>query len=167
MDKTVMTILLAVVIVAVAFIVYNYIKKHKESSMEMTFAMIKPDAVKAKNSGKIIDMIEHHGFNIVRMEKVVINADKAKTFYGVHKERPFFGELVEFVTSGPVVIMALEKNNAVKDWRELMGATDPAKAAEGTIRKKFGTNIGNNAIHGSDSPENAKIELGLFFPDLK
>jgi len=135
--------------------------------MERTFAMIKPDAVAAKNSGKIIDIIEHQGFTIVRMEKVEIRADKASTFYNVHKERPFFGELVEFVSSGPVIIMALEKDNAIKAWRDLMGATNPAQAAEGTIRKKFATSIGNNAVHGSDAPETAKFELGLFFPDLK
>lgn len=135
--------------------------------MERTFAMIKPDAVAAKNSGKIIDIIEQQGFNIVRMEKVEIRADKASTFYNVHKERPFFGELVEFVSSGPVIIMALEKDNAIKAWRDLMGATNPAQAAEGTIRKKFATSIGNNAVHGSDAPETAKFELGLFFPDLK
>lgn len=135
--------------------------------IEYTFAMIKPDAVEAKNSGKIIDAIEHHGFEIVRMEKVVITGDKARNFYGVHKERPFFGELVEFITSGPVIIMALQKDNAIKAWRDLMGATNPAQAAEGTIRKKFGTSIGNNAVHGSDAPETAKFELGLFFPNLK
>src|SRR5690348_7353602 len=106
--------------------------------MERTFAMIKPDAVAAKNSGKIIDMIEQHGFTIIRMEKVEIRADKARNFYSVHKERPFFGELVEFVSSGPVIIMALEKDNAIKSWRDLMGATNPAQAADGTVRKKFG-----------------------------
>lgn len=134
--------------------------------MQYTFAMIKPDAVAAKNSGKIIDMIEHHGFEIVRMEKVVIHADMAREFYSVHKERPFFGELVEFVASGPVIIMALEKENAIADWRKLMGATDPQKAEEGTIRKKYATSIGNNAVHGSDAPETAAQELKLFFPDL-
>lgn len=134
--------------------------------MERTFAMIKPDAVAAKNSGKIIDMIESHGFTIVRMEKVELHADKTKKFYEVHKDRPFFGELVEFVISGPVIIMALEKDNAIKAWRDLMGATNPAQAAEGTVRKQFGTSIGNNAVHGSDAAETAKFELNLFFPDL-
>ncbi len=134
--------------------------------MQYTFAMIKPDAVAAKNSGKIIDMIENHGFEIVRMEKVMLHADMAREFYAVHKERPFFGELVEFVSSGPVIIMALEKENAIADWRNLMGATDPQKAEEGTIRKKFATSIGNNAVHGSDAPETAAQELKLFFPDL-
>src|SRR6266404_2298407 len=96
---------------------------------KLTFAMIKPDAVVAKNSGKIIDMIEHNGFEIVRLQKVIIANDLADEFYAVHKERPFFGELVEFVTSGPVVIMALHKENAINAWRDLIGATDPLKAA--------------------------------------
>lgn len=135
--------------------------------MEYTFALIKPDAVRARNSGKIIDTIEQHGFTIVRMEKVVLDADKAESFYGVHKSRPFFGEMIEFITSGPVIIMALEKDNAIADWRKLMGATDPQKADQGTIRKSFGANIGNNAVHGSDAPETAREELALFFPDLR
>ncbi|HLW72528.1 MAG TPA: nucleoside-diphosphate kinase [Candidatus Babeliales bacterium] len=133
---------------------------------KLTFAMIKPDAVAAKHSGKIIDIIEHNGFEIVRMQKVIIAKDLAEEFYAVHKERPFFQELVEFVTSAPVIIMALHKENAITSWRELIGATDPAKAAEGTIRNSFGTNVGNNAVHGSDSSETATAELELFFPDL-
>jgi nucleoside-diphosphate kinase len=133
---------------------------------KLTFAMIKPDAVAAKNSGKIIDMIEHNGFEIIRLQKVIIAKDLAEEFYGVHKERPFFGELVEFVTSAPVIIMALYKEDAINAWRELIGATDPSKAAEGTMRQKFGTNIGNNAVHGSDSSATALTELELFFPDL-
>lgn len=135
--------------------------------MQKTFAMIKPDAITAKNAGKIIDMIEKNGFTIVRMEKVQLTKDKAAEFYAVHKERPFFKELVDFVTSGPVIIMALEKENGIAAWRDLMGATDPLKAAEGTIRKIFGKNIGNNATHGSDAPETAQVELALFFPNLK
>lgn len=135
--------------------------------IERTFAMIKPDAVSAKNSGKIIDMIEKNGFTILALRKAHLDTKKAEEFYAVHKERPFFGELVSFVTSGPVILMALERDNAVKAWRDLMGATDPLKAEEGTIRKLFGTNIGINAAHGSDSPENGKIELQLFFPELK
>lgn len=134
--------------------------------MQKTFAMIKPDAVAAKNAGKIIDVIEKNGFTILRMEKIQLSKEKAAEFYAVHKERPFFGELVEFVTSGPVIVMALEKENGVLAWRDLMGATDPLKAAEGTIRKMFGKNIGNNATHGSDAPETAQVELGLFFPHL-
>jgi len=134
--------------------------------VERTFAMIKPDAVKAKNAGAIIEIIERNGFTIVGMEKAQIIADKAKQFYAVHKERPFFGELVEFVVSGPVIIMALERENAILEWRKLMGATDPNKADVGTLRKMFGTSIGSNAVHGSDAPETAKTELELFFPSL-
>ena len=134
---------------------------------ERTFAMIKPDAVAAKNSGKIIDMIEQNGFTILGMRKMTIDKKKAEEFYAVHKERPFFGELVSFVTSGPVIVLALERDNAVKAWRDLMGATDSRKADKGTVRNLFGTDIGKNAAHGSDSVENAKIELNLFFPDLK
>ena len=133
---------------------------------EKTFAMIKPDAVKAGNIGKIISMIEQNGFNILRMEKIKMTPEKAGEFYGVHKEKPFYGELVEFVTSGPVVVMALEKEGAIGAWRSLMGATDPAQAAPGTIRQQFGTNIGVNAVHGSDAPETAETELKLFFSDL-
>jgi nucleoside-diphosphate kinase len=135
--------------------------------MERTFAMIKPDAVAAKNSGKIIDMIEANGFTIVGMKKTQLDEKKAGEFYAVHKERPFFGELVSFVSSGPVILLALEKDNAVKAWRDLMGATDSRKADKGTIRNLFGTDIGKNATHGSDAAETAKVELALFFPELK
>lgn len=134
---------------------------------ERTFAMIKPDAVAAKNGGKIIDLIEQNGFTIVGMRKMNIDKAKAEEFYAVHKERPFYGELVSFVTSGPVIVLALEKDNAVKAWRDLMGATDSRKADKGTVRNLFGTDIGKNAAHGSDAPETAKTELKLFFPDLK
>jgi len=131
--------------------------------LELTFAMIKPDAVRAKNSGKIIDLIEQNGFEIVRLQKGQLSKEMAEEFYGVHKERSFFPELVNFITSGPVIVMALEKENAVKEWRDLMGATDPVQAAPGTIRKLFGTNIGSNATHGSDAQETAHMELSLFF----
>jgi nucleoside-diphosphate kinase len=135
---------------------------------EMTFAMIKPDAVKAKVTGKIIDMIEQHGFDIVRMEKVQLDINDAEVFYDVHSKRPFFAELTQFVSSDPVIIMALEKENAINAWRDLMGATDSKKAAAGTIREKFGskTNIMLNATHGSDSAETAEEELMFFFPDM-
>ena len=135
--------------------------------MQRTFAMIKPDAVAAKNAGKIIDIIEKNGFTIIGMEKTKLNKAKAQEFYAVHKERPFFGELVDFIISGPVIILALEKENAVLAWRDLMGATDPNKASEGTIRKLFGTSIGTNATHGSDAPETAATEIALMFPDLQ
>src|SRR3990167_9188236 len=134
--------------------------------MERTFAIIKPDAVAAKNSGKIIDLIEANGFNVVKMQKANWSKADAEQFYAVHNERPFFGELVEFMTSGPVVMMVLEKNNAVSAWRDLMGATNPAQAADGTIRKLFGCSIGNNATHGSDAAETANLEIGQFFPEL-
>lgn len=135
--------------------------------MQKTFAIIKPDAVSAKKTGKIIDMIEQNSFNIVRLQKIHWTKDQARTFYAVHKERPFFSELVEFMTSGPVVMMVLEKDNAIKAWRDLMGNTDPKKAESGTIRKLFGIDIGKNATHGSDAPETAIIEIKQFFPELK
>lgn len=135
--------------------------------IQKTFAMIKPDAINAKNAGKIIDIIEKNGFTIVRMEKTQLSKQKAELFYEVHRERPFFKELVDFVTSGPVIVMALEKENGIQAWRDLMGATDPAKASEGTLRKIFGKNIGNNATHGSDAEQTAATELALFFPNLQ
>lgn len=134
-------------------------------TLEKTFALIKPDAVDAKNSGKIIDVIENHGFEIVRMQKITLTPERAEQFYAVHKERPFYKDLITFITSGPVITLVLQKENAVKDWRNLMGATDPEKAEEGTIRKLFGTNVQQNAVHGSDSIENAKIEITQFFPE--
>jgi len=137
--------------------------KESNTMSQITFAMIKPDAVEAKNAGKIIDLIEKNGFDILRLEKIQLSKDLAEEFYAVHKERPFFGELVEFVTSGPVIIMALEKENAVQAWRDLMGATNPANAAEGTVRKLYAQSIGKNAAHGSDAPETAVQELDLFF----
>ncbi len=132
---------------------------------EQTFAMIKPDAVKAGNVGQIIDAIEREGFDILRLQKGQLSKEMAEIFYDVHTDKPFFGELVEFIISGPVVVLALEKENAVKAWRDLMGATNPAQAAEGTLRKKFGASIGENAVHGSDSQETAMRELSLFFAE--
>lgn len=134
--------------------------------MERTLAIIKPDAVSSKLTGKIIDMIEQHGFNIVRMQKLRMAPEHGKTFYAVHKDRPFYNELVEFISSGPVVVMALEKDNAIKDWRTLMGATNPAQADEGTIRKLFAQSISKNVVHGSDAPETAQQEIRFFFHDL-
>lgn len=134
-------------------------------AIEQTFAIIKPDAVKAGYSGKIIDIIENKGFDILRLQKGQLTPDLAEIFYDVHKGKPFFNELVQFIASGPIIIMALQKENAIADWRKLMGATDPLKAEEGTIRKKFGSSIGNNAVHGSDSSETAMRELALFFAE--
>jgi nucleoside-diphosphate kinase len=131
---------------------------------EKTFAMIKPDAVHAGYSGQIIDAIEKNGFTIVRMEKRTIDEPLAKKFYGVHATKPFFGELVQQITSGPVIVLMLEKEGAIAAWRTLMGATDPQKSAEGTLRRRFGSSIGMNAVHGSDMTETAKTELALFFP---
>ena len=134
--------------------------------MEKTLALIKPESVKAKNAGKIIDLIESHGFTILCMEKLLLPRDTAEEFYGVHRAKPFFGELVGNITNGPLIAMVLEKNNAIADWRKLMGATDPQKADAGTIRKLFGKDISFNAVHGSDAPETAAFEVNLFFPDL-
>ena len=133
---------------------------------EKTFAIIKPDAVKAKNSGKIIDRVEQEGFNIVTLKKLHLTKEQAESFYGVHKDKGFFDELVEFMISGPVIVMVLEKDEAIKSWRDLMGNTDPAQAAQNTIRKLYGTDKGVNATHGSDAPETAKEEIKFFFPEL-
>jgi nucleoside-diphosphate kinase len=131
--------------------------------VQKTFAIIKPDAVAAGNAGNVLALIEKSGFKVLAMRMQRLSRAEAEGFYAVHKDRPFFGELVEFMTEGPVVLLALEREDAVAKWREVMGATDPAKAADGTIRKLFGTNVGRNASHGSDSVENAAIELAWFF----
>lgn len=131
--------------------------------MERTFAIIKPDAVQANQVGGILSMAEKAGFRIVGIKKMHLTKAQAESFYGVHKERPFFGGLVTFMTEGPVIVLALEGADAVKTWRDTMGATNPANAAEGTIRKTFATSIERNCVHGSDSAENAQIELAFFF----
>ena len=128
-----------------------------------TFTMIKPDAVGAGNTGAITKMIEEAGFRIVAMKLTQLTPERAGQFYAVHKERPFYGELCEYMSSGPIVPMILEKENAVEDFRTLIGATNPQEAAEGTIRKLFAESISANAIHGSDSDENAKIEGEFYF----
>ena len=132
-------------------------------ALERTFFIIKPDAVAAGNTGNILAHIEKDGFKIVALHRVQLTRAQAEGFYAVHSHRPFFGELCDFMTRGPVVIGSLEKDDAVASWRKLMGATDPAKADEGTMRKLFGANVGENATHGSDSLENAQIELSFFF----
>ena len=134
--------------------------------IEKTFAIIKPEVVAGKNSGKIIDIIEKNGFEILGIKKVKMSKDVAEHFYDIHKDRPFFNDLVKFIASGPIIVMALQKENAIQAWRDLIGATDPAKAAEGTIRKLFGKRIDNNAVHGSDASETANREIGIFFPEL-
>ena len=128
-----------------------------------TFTMIKPDAVGASNTGAITKMIEEAGFRIVSMKLTQLTPDRAGQFYAVHKERPFYGELCEYMSSGPIIPMILEKDNAVEDFRTLIGATNPQEAAEGTIRKLFAESISANAIHGSDSDENAEIEGSFYF----
>ena len=130
---------------------------------EMTFSIIKPNAVKKNAIGPIIAKFEQNGLKIAAAKLVKLDRAKCEEFYAEHKARPFFGELVDFMTSGPVMLMCLSGENAVMRNREIMGATDPAKAAAGTIRKEFGDSMGENAAHGSDSPESAKRELGLFF----
>jgi len=131
--------------------------------MERTLTIIKPDSVEAGNTGKILAHLEEAGFKIVALRKMHLTESQAKAFYEVHKERPFYGELVSFMTSGPVVPAILERENAVLGLRETMGATNPAEAADGTVRKLFGESIERNGIHGSDSAENAEIESRFFF----
>ena len=135
--------------------------------METTFAIIKPDAVAAGHIGRIIQRIEEAGFQIRAMQLKHLSQKDAEGFYAVHRERPFFASLTQFMSSGPVVVLALQAPDAIKRWRTLMGATDPAKADAGTLRKEFGRSIENNATHGSDAPETAAFELGYFFPGIE
>jgi nucleoside-diphosphate kinase len=132
-------------------------------SVERTFSIIKPDAVAAGQAGEILAMIQKAGFKILGLRMTRLTPDQAAGFYAVHKERPFYGGLVKFMTEGPIVVMALERDNAILGLREVMGATNPEKAAEGTIRKRFAANIERNCIHGSDAPETAEVELKFFF----
>ena len=132
-----------------------------------TLTMIKPDAMKKGHAGAILDMIIRDGFRIVALKQLKLTPEKASEFYAIHKERPFFGELVEFMSSGPIIAAILEKTNAVVDFRKLIGAPEPAKADEGTIRKKYASSVGENAVHGSDSDENAGIEGDFFFSALE
>jgi len=137
--------------------------------MERTFSIIKPDAVKSGKAGLVLAKLEEHGFKVLGLRMVHLSKETAERFYGVHKERPFFGSLVTFMSEGPAIVMALEREDAVKKLREVMGATNPANAAEGTVRKLYADSIERNAIHGSDAPETAKEELAFFFAgmDLK
>ena len=141
--------------------------KTKKTMSNRTLTMIKPDAMKKGSAGAILDMIIKGGFRVVALKQLKLTPEKAGEFYAVHKARPFFGELVEFMSSGPIIAAILEKENAVADFRKLIGATDPAKADEGTIRKKYASSVGENAVHGSDSDENAKIEGDFFFSALE
>jgi len=132
-------------------------------SIEQTFGIIKPDAVAGGHTGKILSMIEKAGFRIRGMKMTRLSKQQAEAFYEVHRERAFYVGLVTFMTEGPVVVLVLERENAIAKWRELMGATNPAKAAEGTIRKSFAENIERNSVHGSDAPETAAVEIPFFF----
>jgi nucleoside-diphosphate kinase len=133
----------------------------------ITFAIIKPDAVRAGNAGAIIQRVTDGGFKIRAMKLIRMTREEAEGFYAVHRERPFFAGLTEFMSSAPCVVLVLEKDGAVKAWRDLMGATDPSKADAGTIRKEFAASIGENAVHGSDSEENARMEITYFFSQLE
>lgn len=134
---------------------------------EITLTMIKPDAVEAGNIGDILKDIHDAGFKVIAMKYTKLGREKAGAFYAVHRERPFYNDLVEFMTSGPIVAAVLQKDNAVAGFRELIGATNPEEAAEGTIRQKYASNIEKNAVHGSDSDENARIEADFFFSKLE
>ena len=134
---------------------------------QRTLCIVKPDAVEKRRAGAILARIEESGFRVLAMRMRHLTRAEAEGFYEVHRQRPFFGELVQFMTRSPVIVAVLEKDEAVTAWRDLMGATDPAKAAPNTIRKLFGSNVGENATHGSDSLENAKIEIGYFFAASK
>ena len=129
----------------------------------ITFTMIKPEAVEAGNTGAILNKIESSGFRIVAMKKVLLTKERAGEFYSVHKERPFYSELVDYMSSGPIIAAILEKDNAVADFRELIGATDPSEAKQGTIRHEYAESKGKNAVHGSDSDDNAQIEADFHF----
>lgn len=135
--------------------------------MERTFAIIKPDAVKQQSAGQILARVEGAGFRVRAMRMIHMSKGEAEGFYDVHKERPFFGGLTDFMSSGPCIVLCLEAPDAIKKWRDLMGATDPAKAAPGTLRRDFGASIDNNATHGSDAPGTAAFELGYFFRGLE
>jgi len=135
--------------------------------VERTFGIIKPDAVRARMAGRILARIEEAGFTVRGMRLQHLSRAEAEGFYAVHRARPFFGELTEFMSSGPCVLLALEAPDAIAKWRTLMGATDPAKADAGTLRKEFGASIGHNAVHGSDAPEAAAFELGYFFRGME
>ena len=134
--------------------------------MERTLAIVKPDGVEKKAVGRIIARIEEEGFGIVAMRMVRLSRTEAEGFYAVHRERPFFNDLTAFMSSGPVVVLVLEADGAISRWRGVMGATDPSKADEGTLRKQFAANIERNAVHGSDAPETAAVEISYFFPGI-
>jgi nucleoside-diphosphate kinase len=134
---------------------------------QRTLAIVKPDGVEAGHAGKVISRIESEGLQVVAMRMVRLSRKEAEGFYAVHRERPFFSALTEFMSSGPAIVMALEGDGAIARWREIMGATDPAKAAEGSLRRQLATNIERNVVHGSDAPETAAVEIGYFFRGME
>ncbi|ACO04170.1 MULTISPECIES: nucleoside-diphosphate kinase [Persephonella] len=136
-------------------------------SVERTLMLVKPDAVRRNLEGKIIAHVQEKGFKLVALKKLKLTKEQAQQFYIVHKDRPFYDELCEFMSSGPIVAMVWEGENAISRIREIMGATNPEEAEEGTLRKLYGTNVGENAVHGSDSPESAKVEIPFFFSRLE
>jgi nucleoside-diphosphate kinase len=146
---------------------FESLKIEIDEMTNLTFGIIKPDAVRGAKIGSILQRITADGFHIRALKLLHMTRTEAEGFYAVHRERPFFSGLTEFMSSGPVVVMVLEKADAVKAWRDLMGATDPAKADQGTLRKEFGASVGENAVHGSDSDENAAIEISYFFSKLE
>ena len=150
-------------ILKIAYICTSKIKEFKQMATNRTFTMLKPDSIEKGYTGAILEKINAAGFKIVAMKMTQMTKRDAENFYAIHKERPFFGELVEYMTRGPIVAAVLEKDNAVEDFRVLIGATNPEEAAEGTIRKLYAASIGENAVHGSDSDENAAIESAFHF----
>jgi nucleoside-diphosphate kinase len=150
--------------IVVSIIILTHIE---EDSMERTFGIIKPDAVSRNISGKIISKIEESGFTFVAIKKLWLTKKQAGGFYAVHKDKPFFQDLTDYMSSGPCIAMVLEKENAIAAWRKLMGATNPAKADPGTIRKEFAVNLEKNSVHGSDAPETAEFEISYFFNHLE
>jgi nucleoside-diphosphate kinase len=135
--------------------------------LERTLAIIKPDTVARNLAGEVLSIIEQNGFRILGMRMLQLDQKRAEGFYAVHRGKPFFAGLVQFMTEGPVIVMALEREGAISKWREVMGATNPANAAEGTIRKRFGTAIDRNCVHGSDAPETARTEIAYFFREVE
>ena len=131
--------------------------------IQRTLSIIKPDAVEKQKIGAIVERLEKEGFKVAAMKRLHLTLDQARGFYAVHRERPFFGELTKFMSRGPIVVMALERENAIQKYRDVIGATDPKKAADGTLRKAYGTDVGENALHGSDAPETAQTEIAYFF----
>ncbi|MGB8367516.1 MAG: nucleoside-diphosphate kinase [Candidatus Babeliales bacterium] len=162
MNKLFITITTLVIVISISIKVSTVFLKQNN----FTLTIIKPDAVQVKNDEKIINMIQEHGFKILRMEKLQLTQKEAEAFYTIHKNKPFFNQLITFMISGPIIVMALKKRNAIQEWRKLMGTTNPVKAEKGTIRQLFGSTITKNAVHGSDAWQAAQQEIDQFFPGL-